>query len=136
MRILIPTVDDIGARSTVSDHFGRAPYVAIADTVTGEVVVRPNAAADHGSGGCAPVARFGTAADGLADAVACRGLGRRALAELLASGVPVFLADGPDVATVLADERGGRFVAASPDRRHAAGLDGYGGGHDCGSHDD
>ncbi len=136
MRILVPVIDDIGAGSTVSDHFGRAPYVAIADTATGEVVVRPNSAADHGSGGCAPIAQFGAAEGGLADAIACRGPGRRALAELLASGVPVFLTDGPDVAAVLADERRGRFVAASPDRRHAAGLDGYGGGHDCGSHDD
>jgi predicted Fe-Mo cluster-binding NifX family protein len=135
VRILVPTIDANGAHSTVSDHFGRAPYFAIADTVTGEVVVHPNGAADHGSGGCAPVAHFG--GSGLADAVACRGLGRRALAELAAGGVPVFLTEGPDVASVLADERSGRFVAAAPDRRHASGLDACGGGSpDCSSHGD
>jgi predicted Fe-Mo cluster-binding NifX family protein len=134
MRILIPTSDDNGARSTVSDHFGRAPYFAIADTATGHVAVRANAAADHGSGGCAPVALVGD--PGVADAVACRGIGRRALAELASSGVPVYLTEGPDVASVLADERSGRFVAAGQERRHAAGVDGCGGGHDCGSHDD
>jgi predicted Fe-Mo cluster-binding NifX family protein len=134
MRILIPTSDDSGAGSTVSDHFGRAPYFAIADTTTGQVVVQPNGALEHGSGGCAPVDLVG--GGGLADVVACRGIGRRAFAGLVASGVPVYLTEGRDVASVLAAERTGRLLPAGPEQRHAPGLDGCGGGHDCGSHDD
>jgi len=134
MRILIPTTDDNGASSAVSEHFGRAPFFAIADTATGGVVIRANPASDHGSGGCAPVSLVG---DGdLADAIACRGIGRRALAELLSGGVAVFVTSGHDVAAVLADERAGRFVAAGPDHRHAVGVDGCGGGGGCGSHAD
>ena len=134
MRILIPVVDDRGAGSTVSDHLGRAPFFAVADTATGEVVVSANVAADHGSGGCAPLAQVGGGER--ADIVACRGLGRRALAELVASGVPVYLTGATNVAAVLADEQGGRFVAAGPDRRHASGRDACDGTGDCGSHHD
>ncbi len=55
---------------------------------------------------------------------------------LSASGVPVYLTGATNVAAVLADEQGGRFVAAGPDRRHATGRDECGGSDDCGSHHD
>ncbi len=131
MRILIPTVDDRGDGSAVSDHFGRAPFFAIADTATGQVTVAPNGAMDHGSGGCAPVTLVG--GGGLAEAVVCRGIGRRALAELTASNVRVFVSGGADVAAVLADHRAGRLVEATAERRHADGADGCGGSPDCNS---
>jgi predicted Fe-Mo cluster-binding NifX family protein len=133
MRLLIPTVDDRGPRSLLSDHFGRAPYFAIAETASGDVRTMANGAADHGSGGCAPVDLL--EGDGRVDAVVCRGIGRRALAQLNSLGIAVYIADGPDVATVLDDHRSGRIGAASADRRHAAGADGCGGGG-CGDHHD
>jgi predicted Fe-Mo cluster-binding NifX family protein len=37
MKITIPTTDDCGLESQVSDHFGRSPFFAVVDTVTGEV---------------------------------------------------------------------------------------------------
>jgi predicted Fe-Mo cluster-binding NifX family protein len=43
------------------------------------------------------------------DAVACQGLGRRAFAGLAAAGIPVYVADEPDVASVIARFRAGQL---------------------------
>ena len=95
MRLLIPTIDTSGSAARLSGHFGRAPYYTVADTDTGAVVTVANPSVSHDHGDCMPTSEvFG---DGGFDAVVCQGIGR-----LVQAGVPVFVHEGPDVATAVA----------------------------------
>ena len=103
MRLLIPTTDTNGASALLSGHFGRAPYYTLADTETGAVTTVANPSVSHGHGECVPATEiFGQ--DGF-DAVVCQGIGRGAVAHLEQAGVPVFMAEGPDVAAAVASFR-------------------------------
>ena len=96
MRLLIPTTDANGASAQLSGHFGRAPYYAVADTETGAVATVANPSVSHGHGECVPASQaFG---EGGYDAVVCQGIGQGAINRLKQAGVPVYVADGPDVA--------------------------------------
>ena len=103
MRLLIPTNDTNGADAELSGHFGRAPYYAIADTDAGTIVVVENPSVSHGHGECVPASQaFG---EGGYDAVVCQGIGRGAVSRLAEAGVPVYMSDGPDVASAIASFR-------------------------------
>jgi predicted Fe-Mo cluster-binding NifX family protein len=102
MRLLIPTNDTNGASAQLSGHFGRAPFYAIADTDADTVVVVENPAVSHGHGECVPASR--AFADGY-DAVVCQGIGQGAINRLNQAGVPVYVSDGPDVASAIASFR-------------------------------
>jgi predicted Fe-Mo cluster-binding NifX family protein len=126
MRLLIPTEDTNGSGAALSGHFGRAPYYSLADTETGVVVAVVNPSVSHGHGECVPASEaFG---EGGFDAVVCQGIGRGAVARLAASGIPVYVHDGPDVAAAMEAFRN-RTV-------HVAGVDdGCSGSGGCGGHD-
>ncbi len=125
MRLLIPTVDTNGASARLSGHFGRAPFYAVADTETGEVVAVENPSVSHGHGECVPASQvFG--GNGY-DAVVCQGIGRGAVARLTEAGVPVFVHEGPDVASAVAAFRSRSLRAAGSD-------DGCSGSGSCGGH--
>jgi predicted Fe-Mo cluster-binding NifX family protein len=126
MRLLIPTTDTTGPSAQLSGHFGRAPYYAVADTETGAVTTVANPSVSHGHGECVPATDiFGGDAF---DAVVCQGIGRGAIARLEQAGVPVFVFDGPDVASAM---------AAFRDRslRIAGTADSCSGSGSCGEHD-
>jgi predicted Fe-Mo cluster-binding NifX family protein len=103
MRLLIPTNDTNGANAELSGHFGRAPFYAIADTEADTIVVVENPSVSHGHGECVPASQaFG---QGGYDAVVCQGIGRGAVNRLAEAGIPVFISDGPDVASAIASFR-------------------------------
>jgi predicted Fe-Mo cluster-binding NifX family protein len=100
MRICIPTLDDRGLRGVPSDHFGSAPFFTFVDTDSEDMEVQKNAGAHHVHGACRPLDFLGTQK---VDAIACRGLGKRAFSRLRDGGIGVFLTFEKDVeATVRA----------------------------------
>jgi predicted Fe-Mo cluster-binding NifX family protein len=129
MRLLIPTTDTNGPESRMSGHFGRAPFYAVADTNTGAVVSVANPSVNHGHGECVPAADvFG---EGGFDAVVCQGIGAGAISRLAASGIPVYVHEGPDVASALAAFRSEGVRAVGHDDGCGGGSGGCGGhGHD------
>jgi predicted Fe-Mo cluster-binding NifX family protein len=131
MRLLIPTAEINGTESRLSGHFGRAPYYAVADTETGAVTTVENPSVSHGHGDCVPATDvFGP---GGFDAVVCQGIGAGAISRLAASGIPVFVHEGPDVASAVAAFRSQSVRAAGSDEacRGSGGSGGCGGhGHD------
>ncbi|HEX7498426.1 MAG TPA: NifB/NifX family molybdenum-iron cluster-binding protein [Candidatus Limnocylindrales bacterium] len=131
MRLLIPTADTSGIGARLSGHFGRAPYYTVADTETGTVIVAANPSIAHDQGhehvtaGCVPASEvFG---EGGFDAVVCQGIGPGAMSQLAQAGVPVFVYDGPDVASA---------VSAFRERslRTATSADRCSGACSCGGH--
>lgn len=129
MRLLIPTTDANGPSARMSGHFGRAPYYTLADTETGVAVsiANPAFARRAGDGALASEAELESY-----DAVVCQGIGESAMMRLAQAGVPVFVHEGPDVATAvtafkgqtlrMADEYDGCGCAGS------CGCGGHGGG--------
>ena len=88
MNICIPTAGPSGLNDTVYGHFGSAPYLTIIDTDTEAISVIDNSNKEHGHGSCAPAAEL---VERGVDAVACGGMGRRALARLNEAGIRVFI---------------------------------------------
>lgn len=88
MNICIPTAGPSGLNDTVYGHFGSAPYLTIIDTDTEEISVIDNSNKEHGHGNCAPSAEL---VERGVHAVACGGMGRRALDRLNEAGIRVFL---------------------------------------------
>jgi predicted Fe-Mo cluster-binding NifX family protein len=86
MRICIPTHGHEGLKAEVAGHLGRAPFLTLVDTESGEVAVLANA--PHGEGHCHPA---GPLEGRGVDAILCSGAGRRALAALEEAGIRVLL---------------------------------------------
>jgi predicted Fe-Mo cluster-binding NifX family protein len=126
MRLLIPTTDANGAAAQLSGHFGRAPYYTVADTETGAAVSVPNPSVSHGHGECVPASE--ALGPGAYDAVVCQGIGGGAIARLSQAGIPVFVAEGPDVAAAVAAFRA-RTLRVAGDRDGCGGGQGSCGGH-------
>jgi predicted Fe-Mo cluster-binding NifX family protein len=86
MRICIPTQGDEGLEAAVAGHLGRAPFLTLVDTESGDVAVLANAA--HGEGHCHPTEPL----EGRGvEAILCSGVGRRAVAALEGAGIRVLL---------------------------------------------
>ena len=83
MRICIPTHTDEGLAAAVAGHLGRAPFLTLVDTDSGEVAVLPNS--PHGEGHCHPT---GSLEGRGVEAILCSGVGRRAVAALERRGHP------------------------------------------------
>ena len=130
MRLLIPTNDANGAQAQLSGHFGRAPFYAIADTEADTVVVVvENPSVSHGHGDCVPASQ--TIGENGYDAVVCQGIGQGAISRLNQAGVPVYAADGPDVASAVASfRRSSLRVVGSEDSCSGSGS----GSGSCGGH--
>lgn len=89
MRIGIPTIEESGLESRVSEHFGRAPCHLLVDLATRKVTV-PGRAPGRGVGSgdhCGAVDLMLAHGVGV---VACKGLGAGALRRLTEAGVEVF----------------------------------------------
>lgn len=104
MRLCIPTTDDRGLNARLSPHFGKAPFHTFIELPAGVATAVPNAHAVHEHGRCDPSAAV---AGANVEAVVCLGLGRRALANLMAAGVPVYLTASRDVASAVEAYRSG-----------------------------
>ena len=96
MRICIPTQGDEGLRAEVAGRLGRAPFLTLVDTESGELAVIPNA--PHRDGQCQPAAPL----EGRGvEAIVCSGVGRRALAAIETAGMRVLMARASHVDEVL-----------------------------------
>lgn len=104
MKICIPTEGDEGLAAAVAGHLGRAPFLTLIDTDSGEVDVRTSA--PHGGGSCSPVAALASAA---VEALVCQGAGRRAVAALEAAGIQVLLTNALRAEDAAAAAREGRL---------------------------
>jgi len=120
MRICIPTHGDEGLDAAVAGHLGRAPFLTLVDTESGEVAVLANA--PHGEGHCHPTRPL----EGRGvEAVLCSGAGRRAVAALEEAGIQVLVTEAQRV-----DEAVHALRAGSVRR---LGVSGACGGHAGGS---
>lgn len=124
MRLCLPTVDNRGLATALSDHFGSAPCFTLIDSETGTMEVIPNHHDAHAPGRCDPTRAV--AAHG-AEAVVCLGLGRRALASFDAAGIPVFVSSAGTVGVAVEAFRAGQL----PRLQREAACSG-GRGHHCG----
>jgi predicted Fe-Mo cluster-binding NifX family protein len=86
MRICIPTSGGEGLRAEVAGHLGRAPFLTLVDTDSGELAVIQNA--PHGEGHCHPT---GPLEGRGVEAVLCSGVGRRAMAAFEGAGIRVLV---------------------------------------------
>jgi len=86
MRVCIPTDGDEGLEAAVAGHLGRAPFLTLVDTESGEVAVLANA--PHAEGQCHPTRPL----EGRGvEAVLCSGAGRRAVVALEQAGIQVLM---------------------------------------------
>jgi len=120
MTICIPTAGPAGLTDTVYGHFGSAPYFTIVDTDSNHVSVVDRGSHEHEHGTCAPAADL---IDGRVNAVACGGMGRKALARLTDAGIRVFLTRGSTPAAAVEEILTG--VAEECTEEHACGGHGH-----------
>ncbi len=98
MRICVPTETNRGLEAVVSDHIGRARFLTLFDTSTGEVTVLPNL--PHGEATCAPAKPL--AGRGV-EAVVCRGAGKRAVGALNKAGIRVLVTGATRASEAVSD---------------------------------
>jgi predicted Fe-Mo cluster-binding NifX family protein len=121
MRICIPTHGDEGLRAEVAGHLGRAPFLTLVDTQSGELAVIPNA--PHRDGRCQPAAPL----EGRGvEAIVCSGVGRRALAAIETAGIRVLVARASRVDEVLQSFRAGAVREISAEEACGGHHDGDG----------
>lgn len=106
MKICIPTNDDHGLRGVPADHFGRAPFLTMIDADSRDVKVVRNPGCHQQTHDChhVPVLQAHRV-----EAVVCRGMGRRALMGLSASGIGVFVSNERSLDELLAALDAGRL---------------------------
>jgi predicted Fe-Mo cluster-binding NifX family protein len=110
MRICIPTQGDEGLEAAVAGHWGRAPFLTLVDTDSGEVAVLANT--PHGEGHCHPT---GPLEGRGVEAILCSGVGRRAVAALEEAGIRVLVTQAERVDAAVEELRTGavRVLGAS-----------------------
>jgi predicted Fe-Mo cluster-binding NifX family protein len=89
MNVIVPLDEQAGQNSRMSEHFGSAPFYAIADTVTGSFEIIPNTSMHHDHGQCTPVNFF---SELKINVLLCNGIGAGAVAKLQMIGIEVYSA--------------------------------------------
>jgi predicted Fe-Mo cluster-binding NifX family protein len=116
MKICIPSDGNEGLEAAVAGHFGRAPFLTLVDTESGEVAVLANT--PHGEGHCNPMASLEGSG---VEAILCSGVGRRAVAALEGAGIRVLVTEAQRVDQAVQALRDGAV--------HALGVSEACGGH-------
>lgn len=88
MKICIPISNQNGANSVIHGHFGSAPFFALFDNETTEVLIVNNDLGEHVHGQCMPVDAIKKTG---AKAVLCKGMGMRAATLLLEAGITPYM---------------------------------------------
>jgi predicted Fe-Mo cluster-binding NifX family protein len=83
-----PLEEQGGKNSRMSEHFGSAPYYAVADTGAGSFEIITNTSMHHDHGQCTPADFF---AELGVSALICIGIGAGAIAKLRMLGIDVFM---------------------------------------------
>ncbi|TCD47137.1 NifB/NifX family molybdenum-iron cluster-binding protein [Chlorobium sp. N1] len=121
MKVVLPLEEKNGMASAMCEHFGSAPFFAVADSDTDAVVIIANPNSDHVHGQCTPADAFAGMG---ADAVICNGIGARAATKMQMVGIGVYLADGsPTLADALGRFKAGELVKVTAEQACQ--------GHDC-----
>ena len=89
MKVIVPLNDQMGNTSTICDHFGSAPYYAVADMEVGSFEIIVNTSMHHDHGQCTPADFFSELG---VSALICIGIGAGAIAKLRMLGIDVFMA--------------------------------------------
>jgi predicted Fe-Mo cluster-binding NifX family protein len=108
MKVTIPTIDDNGLQSFVSEHFGRSPFFTVVDMDT-EAVHSISNQGQHFGGSQHPAAQ---AAD-TADVILCAGLGQRALRYFQERNIEVYTGASGRVRDTLQSYREGKLRQGS-----------------------
>jgi predicted Fe-Mo cluster-binding NifX family protein len=98
MRICIPTTTKNGKMADLYGHFGSAPYFTIYDTENDTVEIIDNSNQHHAHGMCHPASAI---ARRRIDAVACTGMGARAIQKLKEDGIKVYRATSGTVSDII-----------------------------------
>lgn len=113
MRLCIPTLASQGLKSTVSPHFGGAPYFVIVDTDNNAVEAVRNQNEHHTHGMCHPLKSL----EGrLIDAVICSGIGAGALNKLNQAGIKVYKTNGQTVEELVNNFKSSKLEEMKPDQ--------------------
>lgn len=131
MRICIPTETDLGATSKISGHFGGSPFYVVIDTEKEDAEIVSGHQCEGGGSSDHHIGQL--VAHGV-EAVACRGMGRRAFAAMREAGVDVFRTEHDTVSEVLETARAGRLIPLTEAEACGGGLHG-GGRHRRGRHE-
>ena len=89
MKVIVPLDEQAGMNSKLSEHFGSAPFFAVADTEANSVEFMPNASMHHEHGQCTPADFFSQLG---INVVLCNGIGAGAIARLQMMGIDVYMA--------------------------------------------
>ncbi|ACF43589.1 NifB/NifX family molybdenum-iron cluster-binding protein [Pelodictyon phaeoclathratiforme] len=90
MKVIIPLIEQADLNSKLSEHFGSAPFFAVADMEKNSIEIIPNASMHHDHGQCTPADFFSQ--HGI-DVVLCNGIGAGAIARLQMMGIDVYMAE-------------------------------------------
>lgn len=112
MRLCIPVTEANGLQSEVSDHFGRAPHHIVVDLESQavETLVKTSDCSADSGGHCLPVDLL---RENQVEVVACKGIGRGAVARLMASKIELYATRAQTVAEVIDEFRQKRLVPLS-----------------------
>jgi predicted Fe-Mo cluster-binding NifX family protein len=122
MKLCIPTIEQKGMASLVSEHFGRAPFHIVVDLASDacSTLRKDNACGEESHGHCLPVDLL---LHNRVTVVACKGIGRGAVERMRANGIAVYATDAATVREVVA-------------RFKTSGLTPVGAQHVCQGHHD
>lgn len=122
MKICIPSMEDQGLKSAVSQHFGRAPFHYVVDTATREIELMAKPEGEHGA--CVPahaLMELGV------ETVLCVGIGRGAAMNFASSGIPVMRTNAATIEAAVAAFEGEQLSQIAESDLCA--------GHGAGDHD-
>lgn len=126
MKICLPVNGENGLTEMVYNHFGSAPYFAIADTESGFLLTAKNNKAHHSHGTCQPLDVISVHK---IDVIITNGIGRRAIQMLNNTGIKVYASPAGTVENALKLFKEGKLVETCPE--NSCGGHGHGHGHGC-----
>lgn len=107
MKICLPVMSDQGIDSSISGHFGSAPFFLFVDTETLQTKSIGNQDANHQHGMCKPLAMIGNEHY---DAIVVGGIGAGALNKLHSAGKKVFKTEFTTVRETVEAVKSGKLL--------------------------
>lgn len=113
MKIAIPIENNSGLQSALYGHFGSAPFYALYETESQALNIITNTTMEHQHGQCHPAQAL---VKEKITTVICRGMGLRAIQNLNALGIRIFLSrTAVDVAGAITEFTSGQAELMAPD---------------------
>lgn len=100
MKIIVPLDEQAGQNSRMSEHFGSAPFFAVAESENSSFEIIPNTSMHHDHGQCTPADFFSELG---VNVLLCNGIGAGAANKLQMMGIDIYMAAmSPTLETALA----------------------------------